>query len=265
LITEAFRHTRPVTLPDALALLNATSTPYAGGTEIIAAMKLGLVAPEHLVDLKRVQALREISVTGDELVIGSGCTHDQVAHSDVVVSTFPMIAALAGRIGNTRVRTQGTVGGNLCFADPRSDLATGLVAAQAAVDLVSASGQRRVAVQDFIVGPLATTIEPDELLTAVRVDLRELRFQEYQRVAPKERPIVGVGVVGRRSGWRIAVGAATYRPIWLDADAAEGLSVERLLADVDLMSDSDGSAKYRRHLVEVLTTRILQTALAARQ
>lgn len=264
MITEAFRHSRPVTLPDAVALLDEDSTPYAGGTELIAAMKLGLVAPAHLVDLKRIPELCEISVTEHQLVIGSGCTHDQVARSETVLDAFPTLAALTGRIGNTRVRTQGTIGGNLCFADPRSDLATGLVAARATVDVLGSHGGRDIPVQELILGPLMTALEPDELVTSVRIDLRDLSFQEYQRVAPKERPIVGVCVVGRLSGWRMVVGAATYQPVWLDADSSEELSTERLLAGVDLMSDSDASAEYRRHLVDVLAGRILQPLIGPR-
>src|SRR5262245_34013181 len=100
-------------------------------------MRMGLLTPSGLVDLKRIPELRDITMAEGALVIGAGATHDNVARNQVVRSQAPLLAEVEDMVGNARVRAQGTVGGNLCFAEPRSDVIALLTAFEATLVLRS--------------------------------------------------------------------------------------------------------------------------------
>ena len=117
-------------LDDVLAAVDYDHAPYAGGTELVPAMGLGLRRPAAIVDLKRVEALKRIEVNAGAgaVSIGSAVTHRRLSDHPGVQEHLPTLAAAASRVGNARVRSTGTVGGNLCFAEPRSDLGCVLLA-----------------------------------------------------------------------------------------------------------------------------------------
>ena len=117
-------------LDEVLAAVDYDHAPYAGGTELVPAMGLGLRRPAAIVDLKRVEALRGIGLDADSgtVTIGAAVTHRRLSDHPAVRENLPTLAAAASRVGNARVRSTGTVGGNLCFAEPRSDLGCVLVA-----------------------------------------------------------------------------------------------------------------------------------------
>ena len=114
-----------------LAGLGDDGAAYCGGTELLLAMKLGLASYEHLVDLKRVDALRGITQTGDGVRIGAASTHREIETSATLHAAYPELCAMIAQVANVRVRSVGTLGGNLCFADPHSDPASFLIAAGA--------------------------------------------------------------------------------------------------------------------------------------
>lgn len=257
---EPFVHERAASVADAVDALARGATPYAGGTELVAAMKLGLLTPERLVDLKQVAELREIHVGSGEIVIGSTVPHAMVsAHGDVR-TRLPMLAQVTSEIGNARVRWQGTVGGNLCFAEPRSDLLPALIALGARLRLASSQGSREVPADAFVIGPFTVDRRDDELLTEIVVPTDDLTFQHYERIQLLERPTAGVALVGRPSGWRIVIGAAGYVPTWDDASSPSGFDVGAIVSSLEVMEDAAGSSDYKRQLVSVLVTRVLQLA-----
>ena len=118
-----FRLARPETLDEALDALGEDQVAYCGGTELLLAMGAGLTRPDVLVDVKRLPELAGIRLDGDHLVIGATERHADVATHPLVRRHAPMLSAVERAVGNARVRSQGSVGGNLCFAEPKSDVA----------------------------------------------------------------------------------------------------------------------------------------------
>ncbi|MGH7312560.1 MAG: FAD binding domain-containing protein, partial [Candidatus Rokuibacteriota bacterium] len=138
---------RPRTAAEAcelLARLGDDAAPYAGGTELLLLMKEGLLRPRHLVDVKRIVGFDTIGDDGARLVIGATVTHRALERSALVKTRCPVMAEVARHVANVRVRNVGTVGGNLAFADPHSDLATLFLALDASVELTSPRGRREL-------------------------------------------------------------------------------------------------------------------------
>ncbi|MDH3250375.1 MAG: FAD binding domain-containing protein, partial [Acidimicrobiia bacterium] len=115
-----FEHLRPGSLEAALDTISETAAPYAGGTELLLAMKAGLLRPDTLVDVKRIDRLTRVETAGDQMSIGAAVTHREALSDPAVRRLLPVLAEVLGRVGNPRVRAVGTLGGNLCFAEPKS-------------------------------------------------------------------------------------------------------------------------------------------------
>ncbi|HEV8531616.1 MAG TPA: FAD binding domain-containing protein, partial [Methylomirabilota bacterium] len=147
---------RPSTLDEVTDLLSAhpsESVLYAGGTELLLLMKEGLIRPRRLIDVKAVRDLEAITAEDGTLTIGATVRHRGVERSALVQERCPLVAGVARHVANVRVRNVGTVGGNLAFADPHSDLATLFLALDATLGLWSRRGTRDIALADFIRGP----------------------------------------------------------------------------------------------------------------
>jgi aerobic carbon-monoxide dehydrogenase medium subunit len=262
-MTQPLRHTRPSDLGEALAALTDGGTPYVGGTELVAAMKLGLLAPEHLVDLKGLPELRGIELEGPVLHIGAATPHAVAERDHLVRATLPVLSTALRSIGNPRVRWQGTLGGNLCFAEPRSDLIPVLIALDAALSLKSVRGERTVRAADFVTDAFVVDRGDDELLLRISIDTDGLRYQQYSRIQHVERPTAGLAIVHRRGQWRLCVGSVGYVPYLTTTDALKALSPAAIADAVEPIEDAAGSAEYKRHLVQVLVSRALAEAGAA--
>ena len=249
-------------LADAIAAVAAGAMPYAGGTELVPAIKLGLLAPEGLVDLKQVPDLTGIGWEGPRLRIGATTLHAQVARDTSIRGRLPMLAGAAGRIGNPRVRWQGTVGGNLVFAEPRSDLIPVFISLGARVRLASPRGVREAVLADLLSEAYTFAREDDELLLDVTVDTSGVRYQHYDKIQLVERPTVGIALVGRDAEWRMVVGAAGYVPHQVVVPRLADIDPDAVAAGIDPIDDLAGSAEYKRHLVQVLARRVLSAAQA---
>jgi carbon-monoxide dehydrogenase medium subunit len=222
-------------------------------------MKAGLMAPSVLVDLKLVPELEGVDADDSEIVIRARATHREVSAASVVRDDAAILSEATRLLGNARVRATGTLAGNLCFAEPRSDVMTALLALEAQVDLVGSGGRRSVGLDDFLGGPFTTAREEHELVEAIRVPRRKVRGT-YVRFQPNEYPTVSVALVDRAdgAGTRVVVGAVGERP---DAyTASDPGSVEpRAIADaVDVTEDLNGSEEYKRHLVAVMVGRAVE-------
>jgi carbon-monoxide dehydrogenase medium subunit len=256
-VLPAFALRRPATLEEALELIDDDAVPYWGGTELLLAMKMGLYRPAALVDLKRIPELTGITVTADGLVIRAGVTHAEIASSPLVAEHAPLLAVAAQTVGNARVRAQGTIGGNLCFAEPRSDIATVLTALDARVRLRSAAHAREIRVPDFVLGAFYADRAPEEILVEVVVPLPAPVgvYRKYQTV---ERPTVVVALVRRAdSGYRVVVGAVAEVPLVVDAPTLADVDAERTAADIDPIADLTGQADYKRHVTKVYVERAI--------
>ena len=259
-----------------LADLGDDCRVIAGGTALMLGMRQRMLTPSHLVSLGRLGALRGIAL--DErggLRIGALTLHAEIAASPVVRERFPMLASMAARVANPQVRNQGTIGGNLCYADPSTDPPGCLLALNAQVVLASARGERVLSMSDFLVDYYTTALEPDELLSEIRVPALPAdasgQYARFLRTAAEHRPLVSVAFVARRQGAvcteaRIAVGASTPIPVrlpraeaWLAGKsvtaevAAEAADI--VAADIEPVSDARGDADFRRDMVRVVARR----------
>jgi carbon-monoxide dehydrogenase medium subunit len=235
---------------------------YAGGTELLLAMKHGVLSYKHLIDLKVIPGLDSIDLRSDKIEIGALATHRAIEHSDVVRQRQPVLAELESQVANVRVRATGTLGGNLCFADPHSDPATLLLVLGARLQLEGPGGRR-------------------ELLAKIVVPCAQPNHRAaYLKFQVRERPTLGLGLwlESPDSGktftlGRVALGCVCPSPT--RASGAETLlvgsreEVERRLpqaadamADAArLLDDHEGSADYKRHLIHVFLRRAFRKAL----
>jgi aerobic carbon-monoxide dehydrogenase medium subunit len=254
----------------------------AGGTELLQVMKMGFARFGTLVDLKAIPDLKGIHLDPDgSLRIGATSTHREVERSSVVSGAAPGLAAMERRIANPRVRNTGTLGGNLAFAEPHSDPATFLLACGATVELRGRSGGRNLSINEFVIGPLATAREPDEVLVAVRIPARlPGEGSAHAKIAFFERPTAAVGVhlrirEGTIAAATVAVGSMCDVPQVVAGagaallgttpgrdglDAALGRAADAFWA-VEAIDDVNGSADYKRHLAGVLLGRATRAAL----
>src|SRR6476619_6915736 len=140
---------QPKTVDEAaqmLAQFGEKGRLYAGGTELLLAMKHDLLRYENLVDVKTIAGLDKIEVKGNQLIIGSGATHRAIERSSVIKEKLPALAEMESKVANIRVRASGTLGGNLCFAEPHSDPATLLTALQAKVRVQGKGGEKTIGI-----------------------------------------------------------------------------------------------------------------------
>ena len=247
---------RPTTVSEAVDDLAAGGVPYCGGTELVPVLQLGLLAPDVLVDLKRVEGLSGISESDDEVVVGARVTHDEAEGSALVRRHAAVLAEATSQLGNARVRATGTLAGNICFAEPRSDVLTALLALEARVDLRSADGTRSLRVEDFVEGPFTTVREDAELLEAIRIPKRPSR-SSYVRFQPGEYPTVTVAAVQRPGSCRIVVGAVGELPGVFSYAGADEVDATDIAARVDVTEDLNGREDYKRHVTAVFVRRAL--------
>ncbi len=248
-------------LGEVLAAVDYDHAPYAGGTELVPAMGLGLRRPAAIVDLKRVEALRGIGVDADActVTIGAAVTHRRLSDHPAVREHLPTLAAAASRVGNARVRSTGTVGGNLCFAEPRSDLGCVLVALDATAVIRSARGARTLGINELIVGAFETSLEPDEILTSVTAPF-EPPGMSYWKLQSYERPTLGVALVVTESQWEITVGAATERPTRIVLAAGDTAGLAAFVDGLELSDDMTGPPEYKRAVLRAHVERTLGAA-----
>jgi carbon-monoxide dehydrogenase medium subunit len=274
----------PGTVEEASGLLERLGDDavlYSGGTELLLVMKLGFADYQHLVDVKRIAELRRLEVANGVLEVGAAVTHREVERSPVVRERLPAFASMERGVGNLRVRSMGTMGGNLCFADPHSDPATFLLAAGGSLVCRRGDGpSRELPVEAFVEGPYRTALEPGELLTAVRLpEAGPGTGITHEKMSLHERPAVTVTCLarvedGQVSSVRLAVGSVGNRPqralaaegalVGAPADALDGhlsTAAEAAGEAVDPVEDANGSVEYKRQLVRVLAARCARGAV----
>jgi carbon-monoxide dehydrogenase medium subunit len=273
MIAQNFEYESPTTIRDALALLSTGDTKVlAGGMSLIPMMKLRLAAPERLVDLSRIPGLTGIKESGGSIVIGAMTTHHEVEDSALLRAKCPLLAETASNIGDVQVRNMGTIGGSVAHADPAADYPAALLALEAKVRLVSATSERAMSLEDFLVDTMTTAIEPGEILQEVIVPIEAAGIGvSYQKMV---QPASGFAVVGIAA--RVGKGFARIGVTGLAGKAYRAKNAEKIMQDsgdiakaaaavtdgVDANSDLFASADFRRHLAQVYTARALTQALS---
>lgn len=254
---------------------------YAGGTELLLAMKHSALNYRHLIDLKVVPGLNSIEVRDGALEIGATSTHRSIERSSIMQKHQPVLAEMESHVANVRVRATGTLGGNLCFAEPHSDPATLLLVLGGTVRVERAAGVREIPVGELIAGAYASNLRPGEILTKITVPCAKPNHRSgYMKFQIHERPTLGLGLWLETpdgghtfTSARVAVGCVCPFPTrgteaekFLRGSRAE---VENRLPEAadaiadaaDLLDDHEGSAAYKRHLIHVFLRRVFRKAL----
>jgi len=256
---QAFAYSNPASVADAVRAAGADGAKLiAGGQSLLGSMKLGLAAPDALVDLGAIADLKGITVAGGVVKIGAMTTHAAVAASAEVQKAIPALADLAGKIGDRQVRNRGTIGGSLANNDPAACYPAAVLGLGATVH----TNARNIAADDFFKGLYETALAEGEVITAVSFPVPEKAgWQKFKQPASRFS-IVGVFVSKGPQGVRVAVtgaGAGVFRASGLEAKLAGNWSAAALAGATvsadGLNSDLHGSAEYRAALIPVLAAR----------
>ena len=256
---QAFSYQNPTALANAAAASKADGVKLlAGGQSLLAAMKMGLSAPETLVDLAGVAELRGIKVSADAVTIGAMTTHAKVAANEAVAKAIPALADLAGNIGDRQVRNRGTLGGSLANNDPAACYPAAVLGLGATIR----TNLRTIAADSFFTGLYETALQSGEVITAVSFPIPDkAAWQKFKQPASRFS-LVGVFVSKGPQGVRVAVtgaGACVFRASSLEARLAASWNAAALAGATvsanGLNTDLHGSAEYRAALIPVLAGR----------
>lgn len=285
----SFDYYRATSVAEAVELLqkHAGAKLLAGGHSLLPTMKLRVAQPPALIDIGRLEELRELEMLGEQLRLGALVTHSMLAASALVREHCPLLAETAGRIGDQQVRNRGTLGGSLAHADPAADYPTAILALEAMLGTVGAEGGRTVPAAEFFTDLLTTALTPDEVLVHVTVPSYGTIPGMGGAYLKHPHPASGYAVVGvaalvhlqdgKFAKVSIAIGGATATPIRAEeAEAAltgQVLSAENIAAAAEQvglsihnpLSDAYASEAYRVQLAKVLTQRALTQAVARAQ
>ncbi len=257
---------RANSIDDAVAKLGSAGDGkfVSGGQTLIPTMKQRLAAPSDLIDLRHIEDLKGVSVSGSTVTIGAGTTHADVAGNGDLAQACPGISSLAGMIGDPHVRNMGTIGGSIANNDPAADYPAALLALNAQIT----TSKRTLTADEFFVGMFETALEEDEVVTSVSFEAPEkCAYSKFPNPASRYA-MAGVFVAKSGDAVRVAVTGAgndgVFRHEGMEAalssdwsgTAAAGCEVD----EGDMISDIHGNGAYRANLVKVMAKRAVEAA-----
>ena len=283
MIPGSFEYYAPRSLTDAVNYLSAHKEDVkilSGGQSLLPLMKMRLSKPGYVVDIGRIPGLDTITEEGDNLIIGALVTHEQIESSDLLKAKCPLLPQTATTIADVQVRNRGTIGGSIAHADPAGDMPAAILALDAEIKVAGPNGERWIKCHDFFLGLLMSVLEPDEIVTAIRVPVTGNDKTAYLKAAPRSSGFAVVGVAvriavdGMGNCSRAAIGITgvtdkAYRADRveqmltgkkLDAKLIENAATEAT-RNIEVVEDINGSSEYRKHLTEVYVARAIQAAL----
>jgi carbon-monoxide dehydrogenase medium subunit len=254
------------------------ATLIAGGTDLMVKMRAGSVRPRLLVDISRVDALREISTRPDGLTIGSAALVAEVLATPAVSTDYPLLATVLQSIGSTQIRHRATLGGNLANASPAADSPLALLAYDARVTLASAGTERELPLHDFFLGPGRSALRRGEYIRSIDLPAPRMDWEVFFHKVGRRRALTiaiasVAGLIALRGRTvvdvRLTAGSVAPTPIRLRAveDLVRGqeLDEERIEAaraaafrEVSPIDDVRATALYRRNVVSDLVARFLR-------
>jgi CO/xanthine dehydrogenase FAD-binding subunit len=254
----------PRTLDDALALKaeHPDALPIQGGTDVMVALNFDHARPGTILNLNEVAELRGWSRENGSIRLGAGLTYSEVEHGELR-DVLPALAEASRTVGSPQIRNRGTIGGNLGTASPAGDALPPLVIEGAQVECVSIRGTRTVPLVDFVIGVKRNVLEPDELISAVRLTPSQ-GPQTFMKIGPRNAMVIAVVSLAVSAGdqLRACFGSASPRPVLVTAPRDEAASFpERVAAAASPIDDVRGSEGYRRHALRVLAERALKRVL----
>ena len=285
MFSENFEYHAPANVEEAIKLLGKYgdgAKVLTGGMSLIPLMKLRLVTPAHVVDLRKCKGLSGIKEKGGQITIGAMTTHAELARSSVLAAKCRLVAQAAAEIGDVQVRNRGTIGGALVHADPAADLPAAMLALGAEITLLGKGGKERtVAADKFFVDTLTSAAKPGEILTSISVPVSG-KHTAYAKMSHQASgfALVGVAVVLEMKGNTcssagVGVTGVDYRPFRaksveaalkgkaLDAGSIAA-AADKVLDDIEEPMDDplNAGAEYRRHIAQVFTRRAIERAMA---
>jgi carbon-monoxide dehydrogenase medium subunit len=281
MIPAQFEYLAPATVDEALAALaehGDEAKVLGGGQSLLPVLRMRLNAPEVVIDLSRIDALRGIRDDGDALVIGAMTTHHDVGQDPLVAEHAALLTKAVEHLADAQVRHRGTFGGALVHADPAGDVGAPALALEAEMVIAGSGGTRTVPAAEFFTDVFTTAVGEDEILTEVRIPKHTgwgAHYEKFVRVS-HQWAIVAVAATVRAEGGTIAeaaVGLTNMGSTPLRARAVEQALVgqpatedavrraaEAAAEGTSPPSDLNGDADYRRHLATVLTRRAVLAA-----
>jgi CO/xanthine dehydrogenase FAD-binding subunit len=277
---------RPADLREALEIKGAhpEAVPIFGGTDVMVDLNFDRERPEAIVDLTRVPEIREWGREDGRLRVGAGMTYARAIVE--LGDALPGLAMASRTVGSPQIRNRGTVGGNLGSASPAGDALPPLYASDAEVEVASATGTRRIPVEEFVTGPKRNDLRPDELITAFVVAEAE-GPQQYAKIGPRNAMVIAVCSFGlalhpegrtvgacigsagptpirAREAERFVQGVAEEHGLWESRAGMPASTIEHfgelVAGAASPIDDVRGTAAYRRHAVGVLARRALAWA-----
>ena len=284
MIPAAFDYHSPRSVADAIKLLGDLGPEaklLAGGHSLLPMMKLRFAQPSHLIDLGKIAELRGISQAGEEIRIGAMTTESDLLRSELLAAKLPLLVEGAGWIADPQVRYKGTIGGDISHGDPGNDQPALMVALNASFVLTGPRGERVVKADGYFLGLYSTQLEPDEILTQIRIPIPATGSGwSYQKLKRKtgDFATAATAVMLQMKGKnvaRVAIALTNAGPTVLKARAAETYLAGREFAQstlneaarlameiCDPTPDQRGDADYKRAMCGEMTRRALQAAHA---
>ncbi len=272
MIPAAFEYRRAESAEEAVSLIGEHGDDakfLAGGHSLLPLMKLRLAQPSMLIDIGRLTDLSYIRDEGDHIAIGAMTRHLDVEKSSILAEHVPLLAHAAAFVGDSQVRHRGTIGGSIAHADPASDLPATTLALGATYVVQGPSGTRMIEAKNFYVSFLESALQPDEVLTEIRVPKMDGAGWNFQKFNRRSQDWAIVGVAAWRKGDAAGIGLVNMgsTPVLATQVAhalAQGATVDDAAqlaaADAEPQSDLNADVEYRTHLAKVLVRRALQAS-----
>jgi aerobic carbon-monoxide dehydrogenase medium subunit len=270
LIPAEFSYQRAGSVDEALALAadgGDDAKFLAGGHSLLPLMRLRLAVPEVLVDIGRLSELSYVRADNGDIAVGALTSYHDLAQSGLLARELPLLAEAASQVGDPQVRHRGTIGGSLAHADPAADLPAVVLALDAVLVARGPSGAREIPASEFFLGLFESVLQPGELLTEIRIPRPAAPGWSFQKFTKRaiDWAIVGVAVSGSRVAL-VNMGQQPLRASAVEQALASGAAPRDAAAfaaeGTSPPDDLNGDARYRAHLVRVLTARALDEAAA---
>ena len=281
-----FDFLEPASLTEAVRMLSELGDDcriFASGSALLLGMRQRMLSPTSVISLGRLGEMRRIDFDPRQgLRIGAMARHAEIAQSPLVRTHYPVLASMASRLANPQVRNQGTLGGNLCYADPSTDPPGCLLALGAHAIIQGPDGERTVPFHEFLVDYFTTALEPNEILVAISIPPLAPNaiglYTRHLRTAAEHRPLANATFIAQRQGVEcthatLVIGASTVVPtrlarvedlllgkrITLDLAEAAG---EIAAQDMEAISDARGCADLRRTVMRAVVKRTIAQAFS---